>query len=150
MWWGIVNFILALALVLTIPVTKSAQAYRAIHGLVGPPSSIRNAALAIFSVLGVPLAVTYSIPFALASIFSSSVGGGQGLSLGLLNIAIVIPQMIVSVVSGGLDSLFGGGNLAAFVMGAIAAFISGLMAVFVLPNPPSDYNPADFVAGGGH
>ncbi|XP_030550744.1 sucrose transport protein SUC1-like [Rhodamnia argentea] len=149
-WWAIVNFILAIGLACTIPVTKMAKAYRAAHGLVPPPANIKGGALSIFSVLGIPLSVTYSIPFALASIYSSSAGAGQGLSLGVLNMAIVIPQMIVSVVSGRLDEAFGGGNLPAFVMGAIAAVVSGLMALFVLPNPPSQDSMLALVAGGGH
>ncbi|TQE11031.1 hypothetical protein C1H46_003291 [Malus baccata] len=82
--------------------------------------------------------VTYSIPFALASIFSSNSGAGQGLSLGVLNLAIVVPQMFVSVVSGPWDDLFGGGNLPAFVAGAVAAVASGILALFMLPSPPPD------------
>ncbi|GKV32327.1 hypothetical protein SLEP1_g40943 [Rubroshorea leprosula] len=35
---------------------------------------------------------------------------GQGLSLGVLNLSIVIPQMFVLVISGPLDDAFGGGN----------------------------------------
>lgn len=149
-WWAIVNFILAIGLACTVPVTKMAKAYRAAHGLVPPPANIKGGALSIFSVLGIPLSVTYSIPFALASIYSSSAGAGQGLSLGVLNMAIVIPQMIVSVVSGRLDEAFGGGNLPAFIMGAIAAVVSGLMALFVLPNPPSQASMPALMAGGGH
>ncbi|RZB44413.1 Sucrose transport protein SUC5 [Glycine soja] len=101
--WGIVNFLLALCLAITVLVTKLAQ-----HTLLPnshqeplpPPAAVKAAALALFSVLGIPLAITYSIPFALASIFSSTSGAGQGLSLGVLNLAIVIPQMVVSVISG--------------------------------------------------
>ncbi|XP_039171182.1 sucrose transport protein SUC2-like [Eucalyptus grandis] len=149
-WWAIVNFILAVGLACTVPVTRAAEAYRRIHGLVPPPSNIKAGAFGIFSVLGIPLSVTYSIPFALASIYSSSGGAGQGLSLGVLNMAIVIPQMIVSVVSGKIDQAFGGGNLPAFIMGAIAAVISSLMALFVLPNPPADASIPALMAGGGH
>ncbi|MGI4297489.1 hypothetical protein ACR2WD_27585, partial [Klebsiella pneumoniae] len=86
----------------------------------------------------IPLAVTYSIPFALASIFSSNSGAGQGLSLGVLNLAIVIPQMVVSVASGPWDALFGGGNLPAFVVGAVAAAVSAVFAFTMLPSPPPD------------
>ncbi|KAK9910907.1 hypothetical protein M0R45_034841 [Rubus argutus] len=73
-----------------------------------PPSGIKAGALVVFAVLGIPQAVTYSVPFALASIFCSNAGAGQGLSLGVLNLAIVVPQMIVSVASGPWDALFGG------------------------------------------
>ncbi|KAB1220685.1 Sucrose transport protein SUC5 [Morella rubra] len=82
--------------------------------------------------------VTYSIPFALASIFSNTSGAGQGLSLGVLNLAIVVPQMLVSVASGPWDDLFGGGNLPAFVVGAVAATASGILALTMLPSPTAD------------
>ncbi|MCD9641614.1 transcription factor, partial [Datura stramonium] len=60
------------------------------------------------------LLVTY-IPFCFNSIFSSNAGSGQGLSLGVLNLAIVVPQ------EEPWDDLFGGGNLPGFVVGAVAA-----------------------------
>ncbi|CAN8239427.1 unnamed protein product [Cochlearia groenlandica] len=137
--WGIVNFILAIGLAMTVLVTKLAVDYRKTAGeLAGPSSGIKAGALSLFAVLGIPLAITYSTPFALASIFSSSSGAGQGLSLGVLNLAIVIPQMIVSLGGGPFDALFGGGNLPAFIVGAIAAAISGVLALTVLPSPPPD------------
>ncbi|XP_059280320.1 sucrose transport protein-like [Lycium ferocissimum] len=100
--------------------------------------------MAIFCFL---LQVTYSIPFALASIFSSSSGSGQGLSLGVLNLAIVVPQMLVSVVGGPWDSLFGGGNLPGFIVGAIAAAASGVLALTMLPTPPPDAKPGATMGG---
>ncbi|KAG4910676.1 hypothetical protein JHK87_056792 [Glycine soja] len=83
--WGIVNFLLALCLAITVLVTKLAQ-----HTLLPnshqeplpPPAAVKAAALALFSVLGIPLAITYSIPFALASIFSSTSGAGQAFVVG--------------------------------------------------------------------
>ncbi|GKV32322.1 hypothetical protein SLEP1_g40938 [Rubroshorea leprosula] len=93
--------------------------------------------------------VTYSIPFALASIYCSTTGGGQGLSLGVLNLSIVIPQMFVSVIGGPLDDAFGGSNLPAFVLGSIAAALSALMAIFLLPKPPNQASLAPGM-GGGH
>ncbi|KAM1151512.1 hypothetical protein PS2_034034 [Malus domestica] len=139
--WAIVNFLLAVCLAMTVLITKLAEASRHGHGGVEPPpppASVKAGALSLFAVLGIPLAVTYSIPFALASIFSSDSGAGQGLSLGVLNLAIVLPQMFVSVVSGPWDALFGGGNLPAFVAGAVAAIVSGILALFMLPSPPPD------------
>jgi solute carrier family 45 protein 1/2/4 len=46
--------------------------------------------------------------------------------------------MIVSVLSGPWDALFGGGNLPAFVVGAVAALASGILSVILLPSPPPD------------
>ncbi|VVA94975.1 unnamed protein product [Arabis nemorensis] len=137
--WGMVNFILAAGLAMTVLVTKFAEDHRKVAGdYAGPSSGVKAGALSLFAVLGIPLAITFSIPFALASIFSSSSGAGQGLSLGVLNLAIVIPQMIVSLGGGPFDALFGGGNLPAFILAAIAAAISGVLALTVLPSPPPD------------
>nr|AAD41024.1 sucrose transport protein SUT1 [Pisum sativum]AQY72397.1 sucrose transport protein 1-like protein [Pisum sativum] len=154
--WGIVNFLLAICLGLTVLVTKLAQHSRQYAPGTGglqdplPPSGgIKAGALTLFSVLGIPLAITYSIPFALASIFSSTSGAGQGLSLGVLNLAIVIPQMFVSVLSGPWDALFGGGNLPAFVVGAVAALASGILSMILLPSPPPDMAKSVSATGGG-
>ncbi|QHN79061.1 Sucrose transport protein [Arachis hypogaea] len=151
--WGIVNFILAICLAMTVLVTKQAEHSRHFapgsHDPLPPPGHVKAGALALFSVLGIPLAITYSIPFALASIFSTSTGAGQGLSLGVLNLAIVIPQMVISVTSGPWDALFGGGNLPAFVVGAVAAAASGILSIILLPSPPPDLAKAATAAGGG-
>uniref|UniRef100_A0A2P2MGS8 Sucrose transporter 1 n=1 Tax=Rhizophora mucronata TaxID=61149 RepID=A0A2P2MGS8_RHIMU len=144
--WGVVNMILAVCLAMTVLITKLAESHRrpttigadGSHHLGLPPTGIKAGALILFSVLGIPQAITYSVPFALASIFSNSAGAGQGLSLGVLNLAIVVPQMIISAVSGPWDALFGGGNLPAFVVGAISAAASGVLALTFLPSPSPD------------
>nr|XP_043617407.1 sucrose transport protein-like [Erigeron canadensis] len=142
--WGGVNLLLGVCLGMTVLVTKIAEDTRKFETVNGvtmpslPSHGLKGGALAIFAVLGIPLSVTFSIPCALASIFSNDSGVGQGLSLGVLNLAIVIPQMFVSVLSGPWDALFGGGNLPAFVVGAVAAAISGILAFTLLPSPPPD------------
>ncbi|GLU06819.1 hypothetical protein SLE2022_238110 [Rubroshorea leprosula] len=135
--WALVNVILCLCLASTVVITKMAEAWRSSHGpdyTLSPPVNIKVSALAVFGVLGVPLAVTYR--------------GGQGLSLGVLNLSIVIPQMFISVISGPLDGAFGGGNLPAFVLGSIAAAFSALMAIFLLPKPPKQVSLAPGMSGG--
>ncbi|KAK4436778.1 Sucrose transport protein SUC2 [Sesamum alatum] len=137
--WGAVNFLLAVCLAMTVLITKLAERGRPSTGATESPlMGIKVGALALFAVLGIPLAVTYIILFALASIFSSNSGSGQGMSLGVLNLAIVIPQMVVSVASGPWNQLFGGGNLPAFVLGAAAAAVSGILSLIMLPSPPDD------------
>ncbi|KAF5749319.1 sucrose transporter 6 [Tripterygium wilfordii] len=89
--------------------------------------------------------VTYSVPFAMASIFcsssessSSSSNAGQG-------------EMLVSLVSGPLDAAFNGSNLPAFVLGGVAAAVSGFLALFMLPNPPpSTLLQNNVLPSGGH
>ncbi|OVA01529.1 General substrate transporter [Macleaya cordata] len=143
--WGYVNFLLSICLASTVWITKMAQSSRAEIGdgsgtdHFDPTVGVRISALALFAVLGIPLAVTYSIPFALASIFSNSSGAGQGLAMGVLNLSVVIPQILVSVASGPWDVAFGGGNLPAFVVGALAAAASGMVALTMLPSPPPDF-----------
>ncbi|KAK4426978.1 Sucrose transport protein [Sesamum alatum] len=146
--WGAVNFLLAVCLAMTVLITKLAERSRpSTVATESPLVGIKVGALALFAVLGIPLAVTYIIPFALASIFSSNSGSGQGLSLGVLNLAIVIPQMVVSVASGPWNQLFGGGNLPAFVLGAAAAAVSGILSLVMLPSPPDDVATKAAVGG---
>ncbi|XP_044474488.1 sucrose transport protein SUC2-like [Mangifera indica] len=157
--WGIVNFLLAFCLAMTLLITKLAESNRrevaaansaATGHILPPPVGVKVGALAIFAVMGIPQAVTFSVPFALASIFSKSSTAGQGLSLGVLNLAIVIPQMLVSVIGGPFDALFGGGNIPAFIAGAVAAAASGIVALTILPSPPPDASAAETPVVGFH
>ncbi|KAL5080855.1 hypothetical protein RYX36_009276 [Vicia faba] len=135
---------------MTIVITKAAQHERRVSDGNTPSAEIKAASFVFFAILEIPLAINFSVPFALASIYSSATGVGQGLSLGVLNFAIVLPQMIVSALSGPWDSLFGGGNLPAFVVGAVAAAISSVLAVIILSTPkPTDVAKAS-IAGGFH
>nr|ADL29729.1 sugar transporter [Galega orientalis] len=150
--WGIVNIILAIGLAMTVVITKAAK-HQHVSNTNPPSTGIKAAAFSFFAVLGIPLAVNFSVPFALASIYSSASGAGQGLSLGVLNISIVVPQMIVSALSGPWDDLFGGSNLPAFLVGTVAAVVSGVLAIVLLPTPkPEDIAKASSkaTAGGFH
>ncbi len=134
--WGLANTIMAACFAATALLTHAAK--QDPWGM-GPPLYVTISSLVIFAVLGAPLAVTYSIPYALTATFTERVGGGQGLSMGVLNLAVVIPQMIVSVGSGPWDELFGGGNLPAFLLGGAAALAGGIAAVLILPRPTPDF-----------
>ncbi|KAL5844594.1 hypothetical protein ACOSQ4_010552 [Xanthoceras sorbifolium] len=130
--WGISNFLMVLsflAMIILSFVAKDMSYFG--HDL--PPDGIVITALIIFTVLGVPLAVTYSVPYALISNRIESLGLGQGLSLGVLNLAVVIPQVVVSLGAGPWDQLFGGGNLPAIAVGGLAAFAGGLLAILAIP-----------------
>ena len=57
--WGIVNFILAIGMAMTVYITKVAQHERHVAGHYVPPSAgVKAGALTFFAVLGVPLAVS--------------------------------------------------------------------------------------------
>lgn len=137
--WGIANVIMAICFVGTALVTSAAKQAAQMAPNQEPPTYVILSCLAIFAVLGAPLAVTYSVPYALTATYTEKVGGGQGLSVGVLNLAVVTPQVLVSVGSGPWDELFGGGNLPAFLLGACAALFGGIAAVLLLPRPPPDF-----------
>ncbi|KNA18233.1 hypothetical protein SOVF_072810 [Spinacia oleracea] len=90
--WGISNIIMSLCfvamLVISFVVSKTES-----FGSGRPPNGAVIAAVVVFTILGMPLAVTYSVPYALISSRIESLGLGQGLSMGVLNLAIVIPQV---------------------------------------------------------
>lgn len=137
--WGISNIFMGLCFLTILVVTYVANNMGYIgHDL--PPNSIVSAALIIFALLGAPLAITYSVPYAMISSRVESLQLGQGLSAGVLNLAIVFPQVVVSLGSGPWDQLFGGGNSPAFAVAALAAFASGLIAILALPRS-SAQNP---------
>jgi solute carrier family 45 protein 1/2/4 len=135
--WGSGNLIMVACLVATALITAAAK--RTAAETEDPPHSLVTfAALGIFALLGVPLAVTYSVPYSLTATFTEKVGGGQGLSMGVLNLSVVLPQILVSLGAGSWDELFGGGNLPAFLLGAVAALCGGVAALVILPRPPPD------------
>lgn len=57
--WGGVNFLLAICLAMTVPVSKLAHSTRRANGK--PASGVQAATLVIFSVMGIPLAVSFSL-----------------------------------------------------------------------------------------
>ncbi|KAJ1381682.1 MFS transporter superfamily [Sesbania bispinosa] len=131
--WGISNILMAVCFLAILVVTYVANNIGYVGKDLPPPTGILIAALIIFTILGFPLAITYSVPYALISSHIEPLGLGQGLSMGVLNLAIVIPQIVVSLGSGPWDQLFGGGNSPAFAVAAVAALISGLLAVLAIP-----------------
>ncbi|WCJ35641.1 Sucrose transport protein [Euphorbia peplus] len=130
--WGISNIVMALCFIAML-ITSYVAYHMGYIGHDSPPTGILIAAVAIFTVLGVPLAITYSVPYALISARIEPLGLGQGLSMGVLNLAIVIPQVIVSLGSGPWDQLFGGGNSPALAVGGVAALVGGIIAILGIP-----------------
>lgn len=130
--WGVANIVMSLCFIAMLLISfLASDMILSSEGL--PPNGIVIAALIVFAILGAPLAITYSIPYAMIATRIEPLGLGQGLAMGILNLAIVVPQVIVSLGSGPLDQLFGGGNSPAFAVAAVAAFVSGLVAIIALP-----------------
>lgn len=94
---------------------------------------IKAVSLVLFALLGVPLAILYSVPFAVTAQLAASKGGGQGLCTGVLNISIVIPQIIIALGAGPWDQLFGKGNIPAFGVASFFALSGGIAGIFLLP-----------------
>ncbi|KAK4434271.1 Sucrose transport protein SUC4 [Sesamum alatum] len=129
--WGLSNILMSLCFVAMLAIT-AIKLNMNIDGHL-PPDGVVIASLVVFALLGIPLAITYSVPYALVSTRIEALGLGQGLSMGILNLAIVIPQIIVSLGAGPWDQLFGGGNSPALLIAAISAFASGLIAILAIP-----------------
>ncbi|GJN21413.1 hypothetical protein PR202_gb08885 [Eleusine coracana subsp. coracana] len=91
--------------------------------LYGPDKTLKGVALAAFALIGIPQAVLFSVPWAVASEVATEEGGGQGLTIGVLNIAIVVPQLLISVTAGPIDGAFDKGNTPAFGIGGAFALI---------------------------
>ncbi|KAK4762606.1 hypothetical protein SAY86_008374 [Trapa natans] len=147
--WAISNFIVfvcmaATAVISLVSVNKYSQG---IQHAIGGSRAIEVAALVIFSLLGIPLAITYSVPFSVTAELTADSGGGQGLAIGVLNLAIVIPQMIVSLGAGPWDALFGGGNIPAFVLASVSAFAAGVIATRKLPDLSNNFRSSGFHIG---
>ncbi|KAI3698951.1 hypothetical protein L2E82_42889 [Cichorium intybus] len=136
--WAVSNFIVfacmaGTAIITLISLEESQR--------IGGNESIKTASLVVFAVLGLPLAITYSVPFSVTADLTADTGGGQGLAIGVLNLAIVVPQMIVSLGAGPWDALFGGGNVPAFVLASVSALAAGIIASLKLPTPTNSYKP---------
>ncbi|XP_010256864.1 PREDICTED: sucrose transport protein SUC3 isoform X2 [Nelumbo nucifera] len=133
--WAMSNFIVFACMAGTaiISLFSVSEYSKGIQHVIGGNEKIKIAALVVFALLGFPLSITYSVPFSVTAELTADTGGGQGLAIGVLNLAIVVPQMIVSLGAGPWDALFGGGNIPAFVLASIFALAAGIVAVLKLP-----------------
>ncbi|KAJ9172176.1 hypothetical protein P3X46_015447 [Hevea brasiliensis] len=146
--WAMSNFIVFASMAVTaiISLISVGEYSEGIEHVIGGSAFIKIAALIVFALLGFPLAITYSVPFSVTAELTADSGGGQGLAIGVLNLAIVIPQMIISLGAGPWDALFGGGNIPAFALASICALAAGVIATLKLPNLSS----SSFKSSGFH
>ncbi|TMW92107.1 hypothetical protein EJD97_013490 [Solanum chilense] len=147
--WAVSNFIVFVCMACTaiISVVSISANTQGVQHVIGASRSTQIAALVVFSLLGIPLAVTYSVPFSITAELTADAGGGQGLAIGVLNLAIVVPQMVVSLGAGPWDALFGGGNIPAFALASLAALAAGIFAMLRLPNLSSNFKSTGFHFG---
>nr|XP_009394464.1 PREDICTED: sucrose transport protein SUT4 isoform X3 [Musa acuminata subsp. malaccensis] len=144
--WAMSNFTVFICMAATtvISLLSISEYSNGIQHVLGGNKAIKVAALVIFSVLGFPLAITYSVPFSVTAELTAGSGGGQGLATGVLNLAIVIPQMIVAIGAGPWDALFGGGNIPAFALASVFSCAAGIFAVLKLPGLSNAYTSVGF------
>ncbi|KAJ6793067.1 sucrose transport protein SUT4-like isoform X2 [Iris pallida] len=144
--WAMGNFVVFVCMAATtiISLLSVSDYSNGIQHVLGANKAIKIASLVIFSLLGFPLAITYSVPFSVTAELTAGTGGGQGLATGVLNLAIVVPQMIVSLGAGPWDALFGGGNIPAFALASIFSFAAGVVALVKLPTPSNSYTSSGF------
>ncbi|KAE8785038.1 sucrose transporter [Hordeum vulgare] len=98
--------------------------------VVGPDNSLNALALTMFELIGIPQAVLYSVPWAVAAEL-----GGQGVTVGALTIVISLSsQLLVGLTAGPIDGAFNKGNAPAFGIGGVVAFICAVLVVLALPD----------------
>ncbi|XP_015689560.2 sucrose transport protein SUT4 isoform X1 [Oryza brachyantha] len=144
--WAISNFTVFICMMATTILSWiSFDLYSSkLHHIIGANKTVKNSALIVFSLLGLPLSITYSVPFSVTAELTAGTGGGQGLATGVLNLAIVVPQIVVSLGAGPWDALFGGGNIPAFALASIFSLGAGVLAVLKLPKLSNSYRSAGF------
>ncbi|KAG6708493.1 hypothetical protein I3842_06G083100 [Carya illinoinensis] len=96
--WAMSNFIVFACMAGTaiISLVSIREYSEGVQHVIGGSAAIRIAALVLFALLGFPLAITYSVPFSVTAELTADSGGGQGLAIGVLNLAIVVPQLLCS------------------------------------------------------
>ncbi|CAL4886114.1 unnamed protein product [Urochloa decumbens] len=144
--WAISNFTVFICMTATTILSWiSSDLYSSkLHHIIGANKTVKNSALVVFSLLGLPLSITYSVPFSVTAELTAGTGGGQGLATGVLNLAIVVPQIVVSLGAGPWDALYGGGNIPAFALASIFSLAAGVLAILKLPKLSNSYQSAAF------
>ncbi|CAA7403397.1 unnamed protein product [Spirodela intermedia] len=144
--WALSNFTVCICMVATtiISLLSLDEDSKGVQHIIEGNGAYKVAALVLFALLGFPLSITYSVPYSMTAELTAGSGGGQGLATGVLNLAIVIPQMIVSLGAGPWDALFGGGNIPAFVLASVFSLVAGIISVLKLPRLSSSSHSSGF------
>lgn len=84
-------------------------------------------AMLLVASTGLPWAATLSLPYAIVARLADP--DAKGLFLGVLNIFIVIPQLLVALSVGAVLKIFGGNLNAALLLGGMSAIIAAFFVV---------------------
>jgi solute carrier family 45 protein 1/2/4 len=103
-------------------------------------------AVVMIALLGIPWAVVMVIPFTLVALCVDE--SQSGLYMGVLNIFVVIPQILVSIGIGAILKIFGGNLAAALTTGGISAFISALLVFTLIIKTDLPLTSVTITAGG--
>ncbi|KAM0931950.1 hypothetical protein ACQ4PT_000031 [Festuca glaucescens] len=133
--WVSSNLLVCIAMAATAIISwwSTKEFHEYVQHAITASKDIKIVCMVLFAFLGVPLAILYSVPFAVTAQLAANKGGGQGLCTGVLNISIVIPQVIIALGAGPWDQLFGKGNIPAFAAASAFALIGGIVGIFLLP-----------------
>ncbi|EFC50542.1 predicted protein [Naegleria gruberi] len=86
-------------------------------------------AIVLISCFGVPYSISNTLPFTLCS--TSADDFNKGTYMGILNVFIVVPQLIMSVFNPVIVYVFDGNTVATLVGGSIASLFSSVIVWFV-------------------
>ena len=101
----------------------------------------------LMAVVGIGWAATVSLPFA---IMSDNVDRSRmGLFMGIFNLSVVVPQLVVSGFFGRIIDLAANKNIV-FVIAAGSLAVSAALWFFVKENPTEQGGAASVAGGGGH
>ncbi|AQK76395.1 sucrose transporter2 [Zea mays] len=78
--WAISNFTVFICMMATTILSWiSSDLYSSkLHHIIGANKTVKITALVVFSLLGLPLSITYSVPFSVTAELTAGTGGGQG------------------------------------------------------------------------
>jgi len=86
--------------------------------------------LVLFALCGIPWATVMVIPFAIVSRIAGPTR--SGLFIGVLNISVVLPQLLVSAFSGLIVEAYRNNVTIALLIGGIFAFLAAIMVFFLI------------------
>ncbi|KAF6147438.1 hypothetical protein GIB67_022098 [Kingdonia uniflora] len=139
--WAMSNFIVfaCMAGISIISLFSVSEYSEGIQHVLGGSKSIRIASLVVFTLLGFPLSITYSVPFSVTAELTSDTGGGQAIIKFAYEQYLFCRTGYWGIEScnfhppGPWDALFGGDNIPAIVPASVFSLLGGVITVIRLP-----------------